>query len=49
MSEQQKEAVDRIALAMANVPDEHQHAVADALVHDISVLAKGITIGRSKD
>lgn len=48
MSEQQKIAVGRIAQAMADVPDEHQDMVADALVHDISVLVKGITIGQAK-
>lgn len=48
MSEQQKAAVERITEALAAVPDKHQEAVADALVHDIGVLAKGIAFGQAK-
>ena len=48
MSEVQKAAVVRIAEAMADVPEEHQDTVAEQLVHDIGVFARGIAVGQAK-
>lgn len=42
MSAQQKTALERIAAALATVPEEHQAAVADALVNNIGVMAMTI-------
>lgn len=49
MSEKQKKAVlDEIRSALSEVPEAHHAEVGKAIVHDIGVMAKAITIAENR-
>lgn len=49
MSEKQKKAVlDEIRSALSEVPEAHHAEVGKAIVHDIGVMAKAISIAENR-